>query len=200
MATLTIVAPLSGQVWPLERVPDPVFAQKLVGDGLSIDPIDGLLLSGCEGHVSTLHDAGHAVTVRTPSGVEVLLHVGIDTVMLKGQGFDPREEPAHPDRHFQQRDRDVVGARDRVRPGGKGHAPHADGRCTRSRTFGNRDACAETRLRLVLRDGRKVQEQALRAEGITALATIDSQTLHLLAGRNADQYAAEMRGLLAAAE
>jgi PTS system glucose-specific IIC component len=60
------------------------------------------------------------------------------------------------------------------------------------------DACAETRLRLVLRDGRKVQEPALRAEGIAALVVVDSQTLHLLAGLNADQYAAEMRGLLAA--
>jgi glucose PTS system EIICB or EIICBA component len=60
------------------------------------------------------------------------------------------------------------------------------------------DACAETRLRLVLRDVRKVQEPALRAEGIAALVVVDSQTLHLLAGLNADQYAAEMRGLLAA--
>ena len=60
------------------------------------------------------------------------------------------------------------------------------------------DACAETRLRLVVRDGHKVQEPALRAEGIAALVVVDNQTLHLLAGLNADQYAAEMRGLLAA--
>jgi PTS system glucose-specific IIC component len=62
------------------------------------------------------------------------------------------------------------------------------------------DACAETRLRLVVRDRRNVQEPALRAEGIAALVAIDSQTLHLLAGFNADQYAAEMRGLLASGE
>ena len=58
MARLTILAPLSGQVWPLERVPDPVFAQKLVGDGLSIDPTDAVLLAGCDGEVIALHAAG----------------------------------------------------------------------------------------------------------------------------------------------
>ena len=59
------------------------------------------------------------------------------------------------------------------------------------------DACAETRLRLVVRDGTRIQETALRAEGIAALVNVDGQTLHLLAGLNADQYAAEMRGQLA---
>lgn len=87
---LRILAPLSGQVWPLERVPDPVFAQKMVGDGLSIDPTDALLLAACAGEVITLHPAGHAVTLRTPEGIEVLMHIGIDTVTLKGEGFHPR--------------------------------------------------------------------------------------------------------------
>ena len=90
MAQLTVVSPLSGQVWPLERVPDAVFAQKLVGDGLSIDPTDAVLLAGCDGEVIALHAAGHAVTLRTPEGPEVLMHVGIDTVTLKGEGFHPR--------------------------------------------------------------------------------------------------------------
>ena len=90
MTRLTILAPLSGQVWPLERVPDPVFAQKLVGDGLSIDPTDALLVAACDGEVIALHAGGHAVTLRTPEGAEVLMHIGIDTVTLKGDGFDPR--------------------------------------------------------------------------------------------------------------
>ena len=90
MARLTILSPLSGQVWPLERVPDAVFAQKLVGDGLSIDPTDAVLVAGCDGEVIALHAAGHAVTLRTPEGPEVLMHVGIDTVTLKGEGFQPR--------------------------------------------------------------------------------------------------------------
>ncbi len=62
------------------------------------------------------------------------------------------------------------------------------------------DACAATRLRLVVRDGRQVQEPALRAEGIAAVVVVAPQILHLLAGLNAEQYAAEMRGLLAASD
>jgi len=87
---LRILAPLSGQVWPIERVPDPVFAQKLMGDGLSIDPVDGTLRAPCAGEVVTLHPASHALTLRTAGGVEVLMHIGIDTVSLKGVGFTPR--------------------------------------------------------------------------------------------------------------
>src|SRR3954469_13053444 len=89
MSRLKVLSPLSGQVWPLERVPDPVFAQKMVGDGLSIDPSDAVLVAACDGEVMTLHAAGHAVTLRTPEGLELLMHIGIDTVMLKGQGFKP---------------------------------------------------------------------------------------------------------------
>src|SRR5687768_1501360 len=87
---MRVLAPLSGQVWPLERVPDPVFAQKMVGDGLSIDPTDAVLLAACDGEVVALHAAGHAVTLRTPDGIELLMHIGIDTVALKGEGFRPR--------------------------------------------------------------------------------------------------------------
>src|SRR5215472_543805 len=90
MPLIKILAPLSGQDWPLERVPDPVFAQKMVGDGLSIDPTDAVLLAPCDGQVASLHAAGHAVTLRTPEGIEVLAHIGIDTVTLKGEGFRPR--------------------------------------------------------------------------------------------------------------
>src|SRR6476469_3351714 len=90
MSQLTILAPLSGQVWPLERVPDPVFAQKMVGDGISIDPTDAVLLAPCAGEIVTLHTAGHAVNIRTAEGAEILIHIGIDTVKLKGEGFKPR--------------------------------------------------------------------------------------------------------------
>src|SRR4051812_6689641 len=90
MSKLQLVAPLSGQVWPLERIPDPVFAQKMVGDGLSIDPTDAILLAPCAGEIIALHAAGHAVTLRAPEGAEILLHIGIDTVALKGEGFRPR--------------------------------------------------------------------------------------------------------------
>jgi phosphocarrier protein FPr len=90
MPRLKVLAPLSGQIWALERIPDPVFAQKMVGDGLSIDPSDAVLVAACAGKVASLHAAGHAVTLLTPEGLEVLMHVGIDTVALKGEGFKPR--------------------------------------------------------------------------------------------------------------
>jgi len=90
MPRIKVFSPLSGQVWPLERIPDPVFAQKMVGDGLSIDPSDGLLLAACDGKIVSMHGAGHAVTLLTAEGMEVLMHIGIDTVALKGQGFKPR--------------------------------------------------------------------------------------------------------------
>src|SRR4030095_5775877 len=93
MSRLIVLSPLSGPVWPLERIPDPVFAQKMVGDGLSIDPTDALLVAGCDGEVVSLPAAGHAGTPRTTEGVEVVMHVGIDTVMLKGEGFHPRVKP-----------------------------------------------------------------------------------------------------------
>jgi multiphosphoryl transfer protein len=86
---VSLRAPLSGVVWPLERIPDPVFAQKMVGDGASIDPIDAVLVAPCDCDVLSLHPAGHAVTLRTAEGAEILLHIGIDTVALKGEGFHP---------------------------------------------------------------------------------------------------------------
>ncbi len=88
--TLTLTAPLSGVIYPLERVPDPVFAQKLVGDGISIDPTDACLRAPCAGKITHLHPAGHAVTLEAAGGVEVLMHIGIDTVALKGAGFTSR--------------------------------------------------------------------------------------------------------------
>lgn len=84
---LKLVAPLSGVMVPLESVPDPVFAQKMVGDGVSIDPASTELLAPISGKVVNLHPAGHALTIVAEPGVEVLLHVGIDTVELNGEGF-----------------------------------------------------------------------------------------------------------------
>src|SRR3974390_836202 len=90
MAQIRVISPLSGQVWPLERVPDPVFAQKMVGDGLSIDPVDNVMLAACDGEVVSVHAAGHAVTMRTTGGLELITHVAIDTGTRKGYGFIPR--------------------------------------------------------------------------------------------------------------
>ncbi|WP_437507763.1 phosphoenolpyruvate--protein phosphotransferase [Sorangium sp. So ce1099] len=88
--TLTLLAPLSGPIVPIESVPDPVFADKVVGDGISIDPTSQTLLAPCDATVTQLHAARHAITLSTAGGVEILIHVGIDTVGLKGEGFTAR--------------------------------------------------------------------------------------------------------------
>jgi phosphoenolpyruvate-protein phosphotransferase len=90
MTTVHLRAPLSGVLVPIDRVPDPVFAQKMVGDGVSIDPVTSTLRAPCPGRVIQLHSAAHAVTLETEQGLEVLMHVGLDTVNLKGQGFTAR--------------------------------------------------------------------------------------------------------------
>jgi phosphocarrier protein FPr len=83
-------SPLSGPVVPLEEVPDPVFAQRMAGDGLAIDPLDRRVLSPCSGKVAQVHRKRHAVTVATDEGVEILIHIGIETVSLDGEGFQVR--------------------------------------------------------------------------------------------------------------
>ncbi|MGF6415427.1 glucose PTS transporter subunit IIA [Paraburkholderia sp. MM5482-R1] len=84
-----LMAPLSGVLVPLESVPDPVFAQKMVGDGVSIDPTSDELLSPLTGKVTQLHSSGHATTITADNGLQVLLHIGLDTVLLRGEGFMP---------------------------------------------------------------------------------------------------------------
>ena len=86
---LTLRAPVTGVLVPLERVPDPVFARHMVGDGVSLDPLGGRLVAPCDGEVTQVHASHHAVTITHASGVEVLLHVGLDTVSLLGRGFTP---------------------------------------------------------------------------------------------------------------
>jgi phosphocarrier protein FPr/phosphocarrier protein len=86
---IELTAPLSGVMVPLATVPDPVFAQKMVGDGISIDPISDELLAPLPGKVTQLHRANHAATITGESGLQVLLHIGLDTVMLRGEGFTP---------------------------------------------------------------------------------------------------------------
>jgi sugar PTS system EIIA component len=86
---VTLLAPLSGTIVPLSEVPDPVFAQQIVGDGVAILPTEGLLLSPVDGWVSHLFPTHHAIGLSTKSGLEILIHIGIDTVKLQGQGFTP---------------------------------------------------------------------------------------------------------------
>jgi multiphosphoryl transfer protein len=82
-----LLAPMSGYLLSIDQVPDPVFAQKMVGDGIAIDPTSQTLTAPCDGEVILLHAAHHAITLKTPQGLEILMHIGLDTVELRGIGF-----------------------------------------------------------------------------------------------------------------
>ena len=81
-------APLSGITVMTDDIPDKAFSQKMLGDGGAIDPTDFTLLAPCDATVEVLFPTGHAVALKTAEGVEILLHIGIDTVDLKGNGFE----------------------------------------------------------------------------------------------------------------
>ncbi|WP_033440708.1 PTS sugar transporter subunit IIA [Saccharothrix sp. NRRL B-16314] len=85
--TLRVASPVSGRVVPLTEVPDPVFAQAMVGPGVAVEPdrVSADVVSPVDGTVVTLHP--HAFVVATPDGAAVLVHLGIDTVKRKGEGF-----------------------------------------------------------------------------------------------------------------
>ena len=84
-----ILAPLSGLIVALDELPDDVFARRLVGDGVAIDPTSNEVLAPVGGRISQLHRAHHALAITDDSGVEILIHVGLDTVKLEGHGFTP---------------------------------------------------------------------------------------------------------------
>ncbi len=93
MTDVQLVAPLAGWVLPLAGVPDPVFAEGMMGPGIAIDPVGDTLHAPCDGIVRTVHAAGHAVTLDAGGGVSLLMHVGVDTVAMAGQGFVPLAAP-----------------------------------------------------------------------------------------------------------
>lgn len=84
---LELLAPLSGVLLALDKVPDPVFSSRLIGDGLCIDPTSPTLCAPLTGVISNIQDSGHAVSITDDNGVQVLLHIGLDTVNLAGRGF-----------------------------------------------------------------------------------------------------------------
>jgi len=81
-------APLPGAVVPLSEVPDPTFAQELMGPGLAIEPEGGLVVAPAAGSVTHVFDTGHAVALTLDDGTQLLVHVGLDTVQMKGEGFE----------------------------------------------------------------------------------------------------------------
>ena len=87
MTRLAILAPLAGWSAPLSEIPDAVFAQAMLGEGAAIDPLSREMRAPCDGEVISIAAARHAVALRAATGAEVLVHVGVDTVGLAGEGF-----------------------------------------------------------------------------------------------------------------
>lgn len=85
--TTAVHAAVAGRVVTLDEVPDKVFASRALGEGVGIVPCDGVVLAPVSGALATVASTGHAFGIRTDDGVEVLVHVGIDTVRLDGEGF-----------------------------------------------------------------------------------------------------------------
>ena len=86
--TITISSPITGEVAALEEAPDEVFAGKMLGDGGTVLPTDGIIVAPEDGEIGFVFDTKHAVGFITDSGIEMLIHMGIDTVKLNGQGFE----------------------------------------------------------------------------------------------------------------
>ena len=84
---LGIVSPINGKVIPLEQVPDPVFSDKVLGDGCAVIPDDGKIYSPVDGEISSIAETKHAYGFSSDNGLEVLVHFGLETVALKGEGF-----------------------------------------------------------------------------------------------------------------
>lgn len=83
-----IYAPLKGNVIARDAIPDATFAAGVLGDGVGIEPEEGLVVSPVSGEISTVVDSKHAVGISGPNGMELLIHVGVDTVNMKGDGFE----------------------------------------------------------------------------------------------------------------
>ena len=82
-----VLAPFSGKTVELTSVPDPVFAEKLTGDGLAIELQSDTVLAPCDGVISLFFDTKHAFAITTAEGVQILVHVGLDSIILNGDGL-----------------------------------------------------------------------------------------------------------------
>ena len=82
-----LYAPCKGKVVPLSEVPDPTFSEKILGDGFAVIPSEGKIYAPADGEIAMVFDTLHAVTLTSTQGAEILIHIGLDTVTLKGEPF-----------------------------------------------------------------------------------------------------------------
>lgn len=83
-----LVAPITGKTVDLSQVPDKVFAEKLAGDGVAIDPVGDVVVAPADGELTLVFETLHAFAITLDNGAELLIHIGIDTVSLNGEGFE----------------------------------------------------------------------------------------------------------------
>lgn len=90
--TFKLVAPITGKTLPLSETPDPVFAQKMAGDGLAMEPTGDVVVAPADGELTLVFNTKHAFAITLENGVELLVHIGIETVSLNGEGFEQLAE------------------------------------------------------------------------------------------------------------
>ena len=93
---IQLLAPMTGTAIPLEQVPDNAFSRKLLGDGAAIVPEEGVIVSPVDGILSAISNTLHAYIFSTPEGLDILVHVGMESVGLQGRGFYPLKKPGDP--------------------------------------------------------------------------------------------------------
>ena len=88
--TIEVKAPISGKYVAIENIPDPVFAQKMMGEGFGIEPTEGVVVSPIKGEIVNVFPTKHAIGIKADNGLEVLIHVGLETVAMNGEGFETK--------------------------------------------------------------------------------------------------------------
>ena len=84
----TLLSPVTGRLVPIEEVPDPTFAEKMLGDGIAIIPSEGVVVAPIDGEVISIFPTKHAIGLKSKQGLEILIHIGLDTVNMQGEGFE----------------------------------------------------------------------------------------------------------------
>lgn len=93
MTTVRLAAPFTGWATALDEVADPIFSERMLGDGIALDPFEGVVRAPCDGLIVAVAETHHSVTLRTRHDAEILIHFGIDTVALAGNGFERSVQP-----------------------------------------------------------------------------------------------------------
>jgi PTS system N-acetylglucosamine-specific IIC component len=88
-----LYAPITGEIVPLEDVPDAAFSSKAVGEGVAIRPTGNVVVAPCDGKLANIFNTNHAFAIVAESGAEIIVHIGVDTVKLRGQGFKRLASP-----------------------------------------------------------------------------------------------------------